>query len=446
MLEPENALGALGELEIVGHEDQRGATLAVEPEDEFDHGIRRVAVQITRGFVAEQKARAIDEGAGQRNPLLFATGQADGIVIHALAEANPRQELTRSGLTSDFPAQLERNQHILQGGQGGDELEILEHEADGLVPHPGSTVLIHRPEVAAFHFNHPLAGHIQAGTEPEECGLATARWADNGTGLTSQKRERNLLEHCQRSGCGGVRLGEMLDIQDGLNTHWLAMPSTTLSPRKSAKEFVQRVLQLVGWLFGLSGLLAVFHVQAAESKTLVFFGDSLTAGAGVDPSEAYPAEIGRMLAAAGKPWRVVNAGLSGETTAGGLRRIDWVLRQPVDLIVLELGGNDGLRGIAPDVTRTNLQAIIDRIHATRPQAKIVLAGMQVPPNLGQEYTKAFANLFPELAARNHTGLIPFLLEGVGGIPELNQADGIHPTPEGHRKVAKTVWDVLFKDL
>ncbi len=181
-------------------------------------------------------------------------------------------------------------------------------------------------------------------------------------------------------------------------------------------------------------------------KTLVFFGDSLTAGAGVDPTEAYPAVIGRKLAAASLPWRVVNAGLSGETTAGGLRRLAWVLRQPVDLIVLELGGNDGLRGLDPSLTRANLQAMIDRIHALRPQARIILAGMQVPPNLGPDYTRAFARLYPELAEKNHTGLIPFLLAGVGGMPELNQADGIHPTPAGHHQVAETVWPILLPYL
>jgi acyl-CoA thioesterase-1 len=190
-------------------------------------------------------------------------------------------------------------------------------------------------------------------------------------------------------------------------------------------------------------LLAVSLLPAAEpTKTLVFFGDSITAGAGLDPSEAYPAVIQKKLTETGRPWRVVNAGLSGETTSGGLRRLDWVLRQPVDLMVIELGGNDGLRGIAPSLTHSNLQAMIDRIRERRPNARIVLAGMQIPTNLGPEYTREFAHLYPDLAEHNHIMLIPFLLEGVGGVPELNQADGIHPTAEGHRKVAETVWAVL----
>ncbi|HZP59259.1 MAG TPA: arylesterase, partial [Opitutaceae bacterium] len=139
---------------------------------------------------------------------------------------------------------------------------------------------------------------------------------------------------------------------------------------------------------------------------------------------------------------VVNAGLSGETTAGGRRRIDWILRQPVDLFVLELGGNDGLRGISPADTRANLQAIIDRVRGKYPAARIVLAGMQIPTNLGPDYTRAFRTLFPELAEKNHLPFIPFLLQGVGGHPELNQADGIHPTAAGHALVAENVWKIL----
>jgi acyl-CoA thioesterase-1 len=186
-------------------------------------------------------------------------------------------------------------------------------------------------------------------------------------------------------------------------------------------------------------LWLVGELAAAETKTLVFFGDSLTAGYGVDLTEAYPALVQQKLAAAKLPWRVVNAGLSGETTAGGLRRLDWVLRQPADVFVIALGGNDGLRGIAPEVSRANLEAMIKRIQAKSPRVKVVLAGMQMPPNLGPDYTRAFASMYPELAAQYHLTLIPFLLEGVGGIARLNQADGIHPTPEGHQLVAETVW-------
>ncbi|MDX1603252.1 MAG: arylesterase [Salinimicrobium sediminis] len=179
-----------------------------------------------------------------------------------------------------------------------------------------------------------------------------------------------------------------------------------------------------------------------DTKTILFFGDSLTAAMGLDPAEGFPAEIQQKIDSIGLNYEVVNAGLSGETTAGGRNRIQWVLNQKVDVFVLELGANDGLRGIPVEETRQNLQAIIDIVRAKNPNVEIILAGMQVPPNLGQDYTEEFKNVFPELAQENDLHLIPFLLEGVAGNPSLNQQDRIHPTEEGYDIVAKNVWTVL----
>ncbi|RZK24024.1 MAG: arylesterase [Hymenobacter sp.] len=179
---------------------------------------------------------------------------------------------------------------------------------------------------------------------------------------------------------------------------------------------------------------------AKQQPAILFFGDSITAGLGVEPDEAYPALIENRVDSLKLPYAVVNAGLSGETTAGGRSRINWVLsRQPVGVFVLELGGNDGLRGLPLTDTRKNLQAIIDTVRQQAPQAKIVLAGMQIPPNMGPAYAADFKQLYAEIATRNKLTLIPFLLENVGGIARLNQRDGIHPTPEGHKLVARTVW-------
>ncbi len=186
---------------------------------------------------------------------------------------------------------------------------------------------------------------------------------------------------------------------------------------------------------GIAGL------RAAEPRTIVFLGDSITAGYGLENpgAEAYPALVSQKL---GDAWRVINAGISGDTTAGGLRRTDWILRQPVDVLVIALGGNDGLRGVAPAVTRENLQAIIDRARKKYPAIQLVLAGMQMPANMNEDFVREYRELYPALAARNRIALVPFLLEGVGGIPELNQADLIHPTAEGQKKVAANVWRTL----
>ncbi|MDB5235233.1 MAG: arylesterase [Hymenobacter sp.] len=177
-------------------------------------------------------------------------------------------------------------------------------------------------------------------------------------------------------------------------------------------------------------------------KRILFFGNSLTAGLGVEPSEAFSALVGEKIDSAGLGYEVINAGLSGETTAGGRSRVGWVLREPVDIFVLELGANDGLRGLPLSDTRRNLQGIIDTVQRRSPGAKIVLAGMQIPPNMGPSYSAEFKSVFQEIAATNRAVLIPFLLEGVGGHPDLNQADGIHPTAAGHKIVARNVWTVL----
>jgi len=181
---------------------------------------------------------------------------------------------------------------------------------------------------------------------------------------------------------------------------------------------------------------------AANLQTIVVLGDSIAAGYGVDPDQAFPALLEEKIKEAGLPYRVINAGVSGDTTAGGARRITWVMRNPLDVLILELGGNDGLRGIAPKETAKNLQTIIDKVREKNPEARVVVAGMQMANNIGEEYNEAFQQVFPDVAKKNGAALVPFLLEGVGGKPELNQPDRIHPTPEGHRLVAENVWKVL----
>ena len=179
------------------------------------------------------------------------------------------------------------------------------------------------------------------------------------------------------------------------------------------------------------------------TNTIVFFGDSLTAGYGLDDvNDAFPGLIQKNIDSLNLSYTVVNSGVSGETTAGGKGRINWVLNQKPDIFILELGANDGLRGVPLSETRENLQAIINAVKQKYPSTKIVLVGMQIPPNMGQEYTSEFKNIFPDLAKKNSLSLVPFLLENVGGIAELNQSDGIHPTKEGHKILAKNVWSVL----
>ena len=184
-----------------------------------------------------------------------------------------------------------------------------------------------------------------------------------------------------------------------------------------------------------------------EEKVILFFGNSLTAGYGLEQEEGFPALIQDKLDSLGLDYKVVNAGLSGETTASGDSRLEWVLeRQPVDIFVLELGANDGLRGIPTEETNRNLRSMIKKVKEANPEAKIILAGMMVPPNMGPEYAERFQQLYPTIAKEEDVMLIPFLLEDVAGETELNQSDGIHPTAEGQKIVAENVWEVLQEAL
>jgi acyl-CoA thioesterase-1 len=184
----------------------------------------------------------------------------------------------------------------------------------------------------------------------------------------------------------------------------------------------------------------------ADQKIILFFGNSLTAGYGIDQEDAFAGLTQLRIDSLGLDYKVINGGLSGETTAGGLSRLDWFLEDKPDIFVLELGGNDGLRGIALTETKSNLLAMVDKVRAKFPETKIILAGMQIPPNMGQEYSNEFKEIYPAVAKEKNVKLIPFLLENVGGIPELNLPDGIHPTEQGHKIVLETIWPYILSQL
>ncbi len=207
-------------------------------------------------------------------------------------------------------------------------------------------------------------------------------------------------------------------------------------------------LQLVKIAFPVLIVLSAFIQAGADftdqndPRRVMIFGDSITAGYGLDQEQAFPAILQEKVDELNLDVEVINAGVSGETSAGGLRRIDWVLQRELDVFVLELGGNDGLRGIDPDVTKQNLQQIMDKVWASYPDTRIILTGMEAPPNMGDSYTSRFRQIFSELAESNNVIFMPFILQDVGGDPDLNQSDGIHPTSEGHEIIAENLWEYL----
>lgn len=197
------------------------------------------------------------------------------------------------------------------------------------------------------------------------------------------------------------------------------------------------------WIL-MFALWSVAMAARAEDRKfrLLVLGDSIATGHGVGFEASFPARLQEMVDAAGLPFEVVNAGVSGDTTAGGLRRLNWLLKRPADVLLIELGGNDGLRGLPVEATRSNLVAIIREARRKNPEGRIILSGMQMPPNMGEEYTQAFRTVFEDVAGQEKVPLVPHLLEGVGGRPEMNLPDLIHPTAEGHRVIATNVWTAI----
>lgn len=214
---------------------------------------------------------------------------------------------------------------------------------------------------------------------------------------------------------------------------------TSVAPNEDDRAVTESTL-------GSSSVPVRDAADTAGRTTVLIVGTSLTAGLGLEPEDAYPAVLQRLADAAGYRANIVAAGVSGETSAGALRRIDWLLQRPADVIVIESGANDGLRGLDIDSTRANLQEILRRAAAARPAARLFLIQMEAPPNLGPRYTTAFRAMFPEVASRAGAGLIPFLLDSVAGVPEMNQGDGIHPNEQGSVVVARNVWRYLEPEL
>ncbi len=422
----------------MGDQNQGGAALTVQVEEQSLDGFRRVRVQVSRRLVGEKDPRPVDKGPSQGDPLLLPSGKLSGVVTETVPQAHLLQQFSRPRPGVRLAPELAGNHHVFLGGQRRDELKRLEDKTDVPISERGQLFLGKRHEILRIEDDPPFGGTIEPGAQPQQSRFAATRGTDDGAGGALFDFEVDIGQHRQFPVAAEVGLGEALDLKNRV-FHISGERRGTRVISYYMATFPKLWASLV--LFTLLGL-NVSTFGSAEPRRILVFGDSLTAGYGIDPGLAFPAVLQEKIAAAGLDYEVVNGGVSGDTTAGGLRRIDWLLRRPVDILLLELGANDGLRGIPLDSTKRNLQAIIDRARARYPDVRLVIAGMLVPPNLGPDYTQRFREIFEEVASENEAVLIPFLLEGVAGRPDLNLPDGIHPTPAGHRIVAENVWSAL----
>lgn len=437
----------------MSHDDHRRAFFAIEVEEQVRNRTPRFPIQVSRGLVGEEQTGSRGEGSGDTDPLLFTAGKLSGIMVDALGEPHTREQVTRSRLgrfrrrRPVCGQQFQWNQDVLERGERRHELEILEYETDAFRPQRSTSIFVEPIERNAVETHAPLAGAIESGKQAEQRGLPAAGRAQHGHDLAGSDVEIHVVEHGEGEAPSRavIALGEISG-----DDHWM----------RTVRAIGRYPLRAMG----ASALLAFVALLAcgapeeptapsapsaqprSETPVVLFLGDSLTAGYGLTAEEAFPALIQERIDAAGLDFRVVNAGVSGDTSAGGRRRIEWLLRQPAAVLVVALGGNDMLRGLDLQALRENLDAIVSAARAAHPDIDVVVAGMRAPRNLGRAYAEGFDSTFPTVAEDHGAVLVPFLLEGVATVASLNQVDGIHPTARGHAMIADTLWSTLEKIL
>jgi acyl-CoA thioesterase-1 len=422
----------------VGDEDEGGAGGGVEVEEHVDDGAAGFVVEVAGGFVGEEDFRAVHEGAGQGDALLLAAGKLVRVVVDAIGKADAGEVLAGLLLRVADAAEFERHEDVFQRGERGEELEALENEPGGGVAQGGEGVFVESVEILSVEEHVAGGGTVEAGAESEQRGLAAARGADDGAVGPGGEVEVDVGKHGQRVPGGGVSFAESAHGEDGREA--LAFGGGGF--RGLLGVHMRGSLYVL-----LLGAVVAAAAPTGEPGRIVILGDSITAGYNLAPEEAYPALLQEKIKAAGLNYEVINAGQSGDTTAGGLRRIDWVLEEGApEVMVIALGGNDGLRGLPVAQVGENLAAIAAKARAVNPAVRIVIAGMQMPGSMGADYAESFAAVFGEVAREQDAVLLPFLLEGVAGDPDLNQPDRIHPTAQGQRRIAETVWGTLERLL
>jgi acyl-CoA thioesterase I len=419
----------------MGDQNQGSPEIPVQLYHQIDDRGSRCSIEVAGGLIGKKHLWTAAETARQRHPLLLTSRQLRRIMMAAATQPDTLEQLPRPYRSLSIPAKLQRYLNVFLSSKRWDQLKCLEHESDFLTSNSRALVLAQRPQLLSVQVDRSRRGPVQPGEEPEQRGLAASGRAENSKKAARLQTEGDILQHDKITTSRAVGAAERSAEQHGIRHLRMIVRSLTIfglvatlsGCEQPREEVVTRMAP---------------PAAAAERRSILFLGTSLTAGLGLDPELAYPALIQQKIDSASLDYRVVNAGVSGETSAGALRRIDWLLRGPVSVLVIETGANDGLRGLPPDSLAANIQAIFDRANQLRPKPRFVLLGMRMPPNYGRVYADRFPEVYRELARRNDAALVPFLLEGVGGVPSLNQPDGVHPTAAGQRRMAETVWRVL----
>jgi len=446
----------------VGDDDQSGVGGGLAREEEVDDRRPGRAVEIAGGLVGEDDLRTRCDGTGDGDALLLAAGELGGIVAEPVAEADGLELGPGAAERIVDAGELERDGDILERGHRREQVEALQDDADPAAPGAGERVLVERAVVDAGNADVTAARLLETGQDRHQRRFARARGTQYGEAVAAADVEIHALENVRPRLPGTQRQGDIAraydDIESGFGAH-IRYPPAMIDYRRYVALLL--MVQLAAACSDDSAVREAPANQAeaapagpaptpapqADARLVLAFGDSLYAGYRLDQDESFPAALERALAARGMAARVANAGVSGDTTASGRQRLAFTLDgldRPPDLAIVGLGGNDVLRGLSPEETRRNLDAILAELQ--RREIPILLTGMLAPRNMGPEYAVRFDAIFPELAQRYGAGLYPFFLDGVITRPGLMLDDGIHPNAQGIEAIAGRIAPMVAAEL
>ena len=422
----------------MGDENQRSAAFGLLGEEKIGDLAAGVAVEIAGGFVGDDQRRIGSQRPGDRHALLLAARQLSREMRQAFAEPHGL-ELGSGALEGVAAAgEFQRHGDIFERRHVGDEVEGLEDDADGSAAHGGEIVLGEIVQGLACDEDLAAVEPFETGNHHQKRRLARPRRSDDTDGLARLDFQVHAFQDTDRGGAGTEGQVSRYDLNDGFRHGSASYIVGDTDPDASAVEVRSGSLRfkvLPAQILVIAGLLVALALPArAETIKLVGFGDSLMAAYDLAKEEGFPARLQAALRERGHDVEIADAGVSGDTTSGGLSRLDWSVPDGTDGVILELGANDALRGIAPEKTRENLEAMIERLKERG--IPVLLAGMLAPPNMGPDYEDKFNSIYPELAEKYDLVLYPFFLDGVAAEPDLVLSDGMHPNPAGVDEMVK----------